>query len=118
MKAFRVTILRKGLLVLALPLIYQALFIGLLLKRQWDLNEAQRLAMHTKDVIEKTDTIFRLLVTTQSALRGYLLTGRESYVEQIGRDEDLLDQQFAAVKALIQDNPRQQVRFQKVLETA
>lgn len=118
MKARRVTILRKGLLVLALPLVYQALFIGLLLKRQSDLNEAQRLAIHTKDVIEKSDTIFRLLITTQSNLRGYLLTGRETYIMEIGRDEELVDQQFAALKTLIQDNPMQQARFQKVLETA
>jgi len=57
MKPRRVTILRKGLLVLALPLIYQALFIGLLLKRQSDVGEAQNWAMHTKAVIEKTEHI-------------------------------------------------------------
>jgi len=112
------TILRKGLLVLALPLVYQALFIGLLFKRQSDLNEAQRLAIHTKDVIENTDTIFRLLVTTQSNLRGYLLTGKETYVEEIARDENLLDQEFAVTRTLIRDNPRQQARFQRVMQTA
>ena len=118
MKARRVTILRKGLLVLALPLVYQALFIGLLLKRQIDLNEAQRLAMHTKDVIEKVDTIFRLLVTTQSNLRGYLLTGRENYVAAIARDEHLVDEEFASLKTMLADNLRQQARLQQVLQKA
>src|ERR1700722_11023435 len=70
----RVTILRKGLMVLALPLLYQAVFIGLLLKRQHDLNDAQFWAIHTKNVIETTDHLFLLLVTQHSNLRAYILT--------------------------------------------
>src|SRR5260221_534447 len=107
MKPRRVTILRKGLLVLALPLVYQALFIGLLLKRQSDLSEAQHWAMHTKDVLEKTEYVFRLLVATQSNLRGYLLTGKDTFTAEMARDEGLLDQGFADLKAMIHDNPKQ-----------
>jgi signal transduction histidine kinase len=118
MKARRVTILRKGLLVLALPLIYQALFIGLLLKRQNDLSEAQRWAMHTKDVIQETEYIFRLLVATQSNLRGYLLTGKESFPAEIARDDGALDAEFAKLRTMIQDNPSQQARYQQVWERA
>ncbi len=118
MKPRRVTILRKGLLVLALPLIYQALFIGLLLKRQSDVGEAQNSAMHTKDVIEKTEHIFRLLVATQSSLRGYLLTGKDVFAEEMKRDESSLDQAFADLKKMIQDSPGQQARFARVLANA
>ena len=118
MKARRVTILRKGLLVLALPLIYQALFIGLLLRRQTDVVDAQRWAMHTKDVIEKTEYVFRLLVATQSNLRAYILTGKDAFTEEIAHDETILDQQFAQLQAMIADNPKQQKRFQQVLQSA
>ena len=118
MKARRVTILRKGLLVLALPLVYQALFIGLLLRRQTDVVDAQRWAMHTKDVIEKTEYVFRLLVTTQSNLRAYILTGKDAFTEEIAHDETILDQQFAQLQAMIADNPKQQKRFQQVLQSA
>lgn len=117
MKARRVTILRKGLLVLALPLVYQALFIGLLLKRQGDLTDAQHWAMHTKDVIEKTEYIFRLLVTTQSNLRAYVLTGKEVFTEEIAEDERILDQQFLELRVMIADSPKQQARFRQVLES-
>ena len=58
MKPRRITILRKGLFLLALPLVYQALFIGVLLKRQHDLTEAQYWAMHTKDVNQKRPITF------------------------------------------------------------
>ncbi|EDY19732.1 integral membrane sensor signal transduction histidine kinase [Chthoniobacter flavus Ellin428] len=118
MKARRVTILRKGLLVLALPLVYQALFIGLLLKRQNDLSHAQHWAMHTKDVIEETEYIFRMLVATQSNLRGYLLTGKDTFPAEIARDDGVLDAAFTELKVMIQDNPEQQVRFQQILESA
>ncbi|HSI13168.1 MAG TPA: CHASE3 domain-containing protein [Chthoniobacter sp.] len=118
MKPRRVTILRKGLLVLALPLVYQALFIGLLMKRQSDVGEAQHWAMHTKDVIEKTENIFGLLIATQSSLRGYLLTGNDSFVEDMNRDDRAAEQVFAELKKMIQDSPGQQVRFAKVLANA
>jgi len=118
MKPRRVTILRKGLFVIALPLVYQALFIGLLLKRQSDQNEAQHWAMHTKDVIEKTEHVFRVLVETQSSLRGYLLTGKETFAEEMARDEKELEGQLPELKALTRDNPAQQERFQHVLQSA
>jgi signal transduction histidine kinase len=118
MKPRRVTILRKGLLVLALPLVYQALFIGLLLKRQSDLSEAQDWAMHTKDVMETTEYAFRLLLSTQSNLRGYLLTGKESFPDEMDRDERLLDQAFSKLEVLVKDNPAQKTRFARILTDA
>lgn len=118
MKPRRVTILRKGLLVLALPLIYQALFIGLLLKRQSDVGEAQNWAMHTKEVIAKTEHVFGLLIAAQSSLRGYLLTGDDGFVEEMTRHDASLDQAFVELKKMIQDNSGQQARFAQVLADA
>ena len=99
MKPRRITILRKGLLVLALPLVYQALFIGLLLKRQSDLNEAQHWAMHTKDVIEKTEHDFpparrhpERPARIPADRKGNL------HVAEMARDEGLLDQQFRRIE--------------------
>jgi signal transduction histidine kinase len=118
MKPRRITILRKGLLVLALPLVYQVLFIGILFKRQRDLTDAQHWAMHTKDVIEKTEYIFRLLLGAQSELRGFLLTGNERFTADLGRDEEILAAEYPALKAMIRDNPNQGARFQRVLDAA
>jgi signal transduction histidine kinase len=118
MKPRRVTILRKGLFVIALPLIYQALFIGLLLKRQNDQIETQRWAMHTKDVIEKTEHIFRLLISTHSDFRGFLLTSNERFSAEIDQNEAELKEELPKLKALTQDNPAQQERFQRVFAAA
>ncbi len=118
MKSRRVTILRKGLLVLALPLVYQALFIGLLLKRQHDHNEAQLAAVHTKDVIIQVDSVFRLLLTSQSNLRAYVLTENESFSKQLTEGAQDIDKELNQLKQMVQDNPRQQARFVQVAARA
>lgn len=118
MSARRITILRKGLFVLALPLVYQALFIALLYKRQADIASAQQWAMHTKDVIEKTDRVFQLLLSSQSELRGYVLTGDRDFVAEISRNEAALRVDLQALREMIRDNPQQEVRFQRVLKAA
>jgi len=118
MKPSRVTILRKGLLVLALPLVYQALFIGLLMKRQYDLNEAQLAAVHTKDLMIQIDTVFRLLLTSQSNLRAYVLTEDEQFARQIVEGTHDIERELRTLEKLVQDNPRQQERFVQVAARA
>lgn len=115
MKPRRVTILRKGLLVLALPLLYQALFIGLLLKRQHDHNAAQRWAAHSKDVLIQTDHVHRLLLTSQSNLRGYVLTDQKVFANTIAEEEAALAKAIRDLEALVSDNPKQGQRFQRIL---
>ena len=111
MKPRRVTILRKGLLVIALPLVYQALFIGLLLKRQSDHNEAQRLAVHSKDVLRQTDLVYRLLLTSQSNLRAYVLTEMELFAQEVRNEDRRIEGELGKLRTLLQDNPKQQKRF-------
>ena len=114
----RVSILRKGLLVLALPLLYQAVFIGLLLKRQHDLNNAQFWAMHTKDVMAKTDHIFLQLVTQHSNLRGFVISGNPVFEGEIANLEKPLRSELDELRKLIRDNPKQEQRLDRIAALA
>lgn len=116
MKSHRVTILRKGLLVLALPLLYQALFIGLLLKRQHDHNEAQLWAVHSKDVLIQIDRIHRLLLAGQRDLSAYILTGKELFAEGLAGEEAEVRRQMGVLENLIGDNTKQRQRYDRILE--
>lgn len=116
MKSRRVTILRKGLLVLALPLLYQALFIGVLLKRQHDHNEAQRLAVHTKDVLLQTDEVYRLMILSQSTLRGYALTQNAIFATELNNGHTEIAQGVEKLRQLIADNPGQAARLSSLIE--
>jgi signal transduction histidine kinase len=114
----RVTILRKGLLVLALPLLYQALFIALLMKRQSDHNETQRLAVHTKNVLLQTDEVYRLLLLAQNNLRAYVLTENNAFADEALRGDPVVDQALNNLRTLVQDSPDQSARFQSLFERA
>ena len=116
--ARRISILRKGLMVLALPLLYQAVFIGLLLKRQHDLNNAQFWAMHTKDVMARTDHIFLQLVTQQSNLRGFVISGNPAFEAEVSNLEKPLRDELNKLRALIRDNPKQQERLDHITSLA
>jgi signal transduction histidine kinase len=114
----RVTILRKGLMVLALPLLYQAVFIGVLLKRQHDLNDAQSWALHTKEVIEKTDNLFLLLVMQHSNLRAYILTSNPVFEDDMKNTQKDLRTAMKELKGLVRDNPRQEDRLDHITKLA
>jgi signal transduction histidine kinase len=114
----RVTILRKGLMVLALPLLYQAVFIGLLIKRQHDLNDAQFWALHTKQVIETTDHLFLLLVTQHSNLRAYILTSNPVFEDDMKNTQKNLRAALQNLKGLVNDNPRQEDRLDHITKLA
>jgi len=114
----RITILRKGLMVLALPLLYQAVFIGLLLKRQHDLNDAQFWTLHTKTVMETSDHLFLLLVTQHSNLRAYILTGNPVFEDEMNNTQKNLRAALLRLKALIQDNRSQEDRLNHIAKLA
>ncbi len=115
MKPRRVTILRKGLMVLALPLLYQALFLGLLLRRQYEHNEAQLRAVRTKDVLLQTDLVHRLLLTTQRNQLAFVLIGNEIFAEEMLNGETEVGRQIKTLEALIRYNPDQQQHFRRIL---
>ena len=66
---FNFTIVKKGLLLVAVPLVIQAVFIGMLLKTQVDLAKAQRWAVHTKEVIATVEEIYRRLLEGYTGIR-------------------------------------------------
>ena len=51
----KLTIFQKGLLLFSIPLVLQAIFIGILVRLQTEVVEAQRWAVHTKEVIAKVE---------------------------------------------------------------
>lgn len=118
MKPRRITILRKGLLVLALPLAYQALFIGLLLKRQSDHHQALHWVVHTKDVLMQTDVVYRMLLSSQSNLRAYVLTRNELFSRELTQGSQAIDTELAKLEQMLSDNPKQRERFARVVERA
>ena len=111
----RVTILQKGLLLIALPLLYQALFIGVLLRRQHEHNEAQRLAVHTTDVLAHLDRLYRLALEAQSSVHRAIIADDPAFGEVADQALQRLTSDAQWLRRLLADNPRQQSQLDQLL---
>src|SRR5262245_55435427 len=69
------TLSRKGLLLVALPLFVQfALVLAVkALESQYDADAHWQI--HTQDVVAQANRVLRLVVEAESSIRGYALTG-------------------------------------------
>lgn len=110
----RITILEKGLLLIALPLIYQALFLGILLKRLHSHNDAQRLAVLTKDVLVHVDRVYRDVIEAQTAVRGYFLTSDDVFADAADRSIRSGRAEVQWLKNLVADSPEQQAQVNTI----
>ncbi|MDB5295852.1 MAG: histidine kinase [Phycisphaerales bacterium] len=108
------TIFRKGLLLIAVPLVFQFAFIGLLSRMSADSAEAARWALHTKDVIIEADAALARCVAAQAALRGYAITGDPTFDAQAAAERDAGTRQLAALQRRVQDNPPQVERARRI----
>ncbi|MHA3770738.1 sensor histidine kinase [Verrucomicrobiota bacterium sgz303538] len=75
------SLLQKGLILIAIPLVYQAILLGALLARHQAYLGVQEKLVETKNVLLRLDEIFIRLLRSQGDLRGYLLTGQAKFRE-------------------------------------
>lgn len=105
------TIFRKGLLLVGLPFALQLIFLGMLLHLQAQSNEADRWAMHTKDVIALTEETYRLLAEAVGRMRGMVVTGNPDFSPQLAGIEQRILPNLDRLEALVHDNPAQVERI-------
>ena len=65
----QLTIVRTALLLVAAPLVIQAIFVGMLIQTQAEVESAQAWAVHTKDVIARVEEIYRRLLEGYAGIR-------------------------------------------------
>jgi signal transduction histidine kinase len=104
------TLLQKGLILIAVPTLFQVIFFGVLLKMEWDEEEVGRMAVHTKEVIGQTETAYRYLLEANSYVRR-LVAGRDpvltaTFNDALGKSAD----GFTKLEHLVRDNPPQQAK--------
>ncbi|QOV90095.1 sensor histidine kinase [Humisphaera borealis] len=112
------TLLKKGLLLIAVPLLFQLVFIFLMNRSLSDAAEAEKMALHTKDVLVQAQTAYSDIVMAQSAARGYIITSNPTFGTEA---EGLLDtalNTFKGLSKLVSDNPVQTSRAKAVLGSA
>ena len=112
------TILSRGLLLVSIPLLAQACFVGLLVQAQAEDAAAQRWAMHTKEVIAKVEEAYRRLLESYAAMRNRIVAGETPAVLLSVHAADPVRDQIGEIAMLVADNPEQQSRVNELAETA
>lgn len=74
-------------------------------------NEDERWVRHTQETLGALDRLLSAQAGIDSSVRGFALSGNESYLESYRADVLRADQADAVVRKLTMDNPIQQARF-------
>ncbi len=110
------TIFRKGLVLVAIPLLAQLIFIGILLVSRVNQQDAQFWAIHTKKVIALTEAAHRTVVETQTHMRGYALTGDRSFHDRYREARAEIPDRFAELRAETKDNAEQLEKLHEITD--
>ncbi|MGK3987962.1 CHASE3 domain-containing protein [Sorangium sp. So ce136] len=79
-----------------------------------ELDEARSWDQHTYEVMLATSEIMESLLDTETGERGFVITGVESFLEPYRSGRDRFEKNLSRVRELTRDNPRQQVRLEKL----
>jgi PAS domain S-box-containing protein len=106
--------LKSAILLPVGTIFLAALFLLILII--W-LFQAVKRSEHSYRVLYQTRICERSVIELQNNVRGYLLTGDHSFVDTFDKDRSQIDESFEQLEKLIQDNPRQVIRVQNLIQT-
>lgn len=109
----KLSIFKKGLLLVGIPLLAQLVFLGLLITMRLDQTEAQRWAIHTKDVIAQAEETFRGSVEAHSATRAFILTSDQAFLKSYNQAVQQIPTQIKELQGLVSDRPDQVAKVQE-----
>jgi PAS domain S-box-containing protein len=78
------------------------------------MEQADRWATHTRDVIQQLDQLLSTLKDVETGQRGFLVTGEEKYLEPYSSAISQVSPEIASLKELTRDNPVQQKRLKEM----
>ncbi len=109
---FRRILARNVLAPLIVAAVTSAIYIGLVLY----LQSVSRWVDHADQVISKTTAVTKLLVDGETGLRGYVITGKATFLEPYNNSSEQFLDALREARALAADNPSQQAFFSRAEE--
>jgi signal transduction histidine kinase len=102
--AIHLTIFRKGLLLVGLPMLIQLAFLIFLFHVQNETRNAEQWAIHTRDVMEQTRVIYRRAIDTMARTQGALINGDVKFGSHIPSVRQQVDQDVDQLVSMVSDN--------------
>jgi len=72
-----------------------------------DLRSGEKLVAHTEKVISLNNKVYQQLLDAESSQRGYVLTGKSSFLDQYTNAVSLINPTINNLRGLVSDNPAQ-----------
>lgn len=113
-----VSIFRKGLLLVCLPIGLQLVILVGFLRLQASADEANHWAVHTKEVMATAEEGYRMVCESVAQIRGAIITSKDDFTPELVLSEDRVLPTFDHLRFLISDNPVQIPRADELKATA
>ncbi|HEY4297419.1 MAG TPA: ATP-binding protein [Paraburkholderia sp.] len=107
----------KGLLLIAIPAVFELALLSGLVKAQSDATLAERLAVHSEDVLRQSAAVLDPVLGESVALRGAVLANDTRFATPVAVWVDV-DRRIDHLAELIADNPSQVERVVQLRQTA
>jgi two-component system sensor histidine kinase/response regulator len=104
----------KGLLMIAVPLILLLIFVGLVLRMKGQSESAEVWALHSKEVIGISQSLLADIAETESAVRGYVISGDDEFANSYVRSLQGVIQTTTQLRNLVRGNPLQEANAIKI----
>lgn len=112
----RLTITQKGFALITIPLLFQAVFVAVLIQRQAYRSQVENWAIHTKEVIGRAETYFRMLVEADGQINAFVVTGEERAGTSFEQMASRLPAEADVLAKLVADNPPQVQKVHVIAE--
>jgi PAS domain S-box-containing protein len=97
------------------PMVVMAAFALLLLWETFDLNKSLQWVDHTDQVLDQSGHLLNLLIDMESGMRGYIVTGDESFLQPYLQGTKRFDSEYQALYPMLADTlPQQQQRLREI----
>lgn len=103
----KITLQKKLLSALSVLFISVILYASILYKDVQELQSASRWLNHTHDVIAQARQLIKLMVDQETGLRGYLIVGKENFLEPFYSGKEQFAYVVKELKKSVSDNPKQ-----------
>ncbi|MCH2163331.1 MAG: methyl-accepting chemotaxis protein [Marinovum sp.] len=92
--------------------LFLALVIGAIaILSFWQMQATQKWVDHTHNVLRKANSIVMAAVNMETGMRGYLLAGREEFLEPLVAGQESFDALVVELSETVSDNPAQVARL-------
>src|SRR4051812_14658825 len=112
------TIFQKGLLLVAVPLLFQLAFLGPLAWMQRQNAEAQWWAKHSQEALTQAHTVLESMVGAEAGMRGWVITDDRVFAEPYELAVRNRLEQLTRLQYLVQDSPGQASRAGRIAAQA